>query len=71
MKQAPPHIDDTRYFRGKMMGNCYSLREGDYKWHKIQNCPNFKAKKYLNLAFILCLLLKLLTLVNGQLWVAL
>ena len=44
-KQTPPHIDDTWYFRGKMMENCYPLREGEYRWHKIQNCPMCKAKK--------------------------
>ena len=44
-KQTPPHIYDTWYFRGKMMENCYPLREGEYRWYKIQNCPMYKAKK--------------------------
>jgi len=38
-------IDDTWYFRGKLMENCYPLFDGEYRWHKIQNCPKCQAKK--------------------------
>ena len=44
-KNSPPKIDDTWYFRGKLMEYCYPLFDGEYRWHKIQNCPKCKAKK--------------------------
>ena len=44
-KQTSPDIDDTWYFRGQMMKNVMKLYEGEYRWHKIQNCPMCKAKK--------------------------
>ena len=44
-KQTPPDIDDTWYFRAQMMKNVMKLYEGEYRWHKIQNCPMCKAKK--------------------------
>ena len=44
-KNSPHKIDDTWYFRGKLMESCYPLFDGEYRWHKIQNCPQCKAKK--------------------------
>ena len=44
-KQTPPDIDDTWHFRGQMMKNVMKLYEGEYRWHKIQNCPRCKLKK--------------------------
>ena len=45
MKKEPQKIDDGGYFRGRMMQYCYKLFSGEYRWHKIQNCPKCKAKK--------------------------
>jgi len=54
MKKNSPHkIDDTWYFRGKLMENCYPLFDGDYRWHKIQNCPKCIAKKSCSVAYTL------------------
>ena len=44
-EKSPPKIDNTWYFRGKLMENCYSLFNREYRWHKIYNCPRYKAKK--------------------------
>ena len=45
MKKEPQKIDDGGYFRAQMMQYCYELFSGEYRWHKIQNCPKCKAKK--------------------------
>ena len=44
-RKDPTPIDDTWYFRGQMMKNVMKLYEGEYRWHKIQNCPRCKLKK--------------------------
>ena len=44
-KNSPPKIDDTWYFRGKFMENLPLLRDGEYLWHKVQNCKRCGAKK--------------------------
>ena len=44
-KNYPPKIDDTWYFRGKFMENLPLLQDGEYLWHKVQNCKRCGAKK--------------------------
>ena len=44
-KNTPPKIDDTWYFRGKFMENLPLLEDGEYLWHKVQNCKRCGAKK--------------------------
>ena len=44
-KNFPPKIDDTWYFRGKFMENLPLLQDGEYLWHKVQNCRRCGAKK--------------------------
>ena len=43
-KNSPPKIDDTWYFRGKFMENLPLLQDGEYLWHKVQNCKRCGAK---------------------------
>ena len=70
-KNSPPKIDDTWNFRGKLMENCYPLFDGEYRWHKIQNCPRCKAKQSIKLVFGGCQVQKMEPLGNMQLWDAL
>ena len=44
-KNSPPKIDDTWYFRGKFMENLPLLQDGEYLWHKVQNCRRCGAKR--------------------------
>ena len=55
-KNSPPKIDDTWYFRGKFMENLPLLQDGEYLWHKVQNCKRCGAKKTVKkyLAHVIC-----------------
>ena len=44
-KTSPPTIDDTWYFRGQLMKKLPLLKDGEYIWHKVQNCKKCGAKK--------------------------
>ena len=44
-QNAPPAIDDTWYFRGQLMEKLPLLEDGEYLWHKVQNCKRCGAKK--------------------------
>ena len=44
-KNSPPAIDDTWYFRGQLMEKLPLLEDGEYLWHKVQNCKRCGAKK--------------------------
>ena len=44
-KNSPDIIYDKWYFRGKLMYNRNPLFDEEYRWHKIQNCPQCKPSK--------------------------
>lgn len=44
-KNSPPAIDDTWYFRGQLMEKLPLLEDGEYLWHKVQNCKRCGTKK--------------------------
>ena len=63
-KNSPPKIDDTWYFRGKLMESCFPLFDGEYIWYKIQDCPQCKAKKSIKPCIWVCRVREMEHLVN-------
>ena len=68
-KNSPPKIDDTWYFRGQLMQKLPLLKDGEYIWHKVQNCKKCSAKKLQRNVYGDIQLKKHMSLENGQLWV--
>ena len=68
-KNSPPKID-TWYFRGKFMENLPLLQDGEYLWHKVQNCMRCGAKKSVKNVYGVIQPKKHLSQESGRLWVA-
>ena len=71
MKREPPIIDDTWYFRGKLMESCYPYLMENIDGIKFKTVQDAKQRNQLNLVFGVCQVQKMEPLGNMQLWDAL